>query len=702
MTHTGDHGIPDILHRSRSLTYRNPFGAVPSGTCVTLAIDAPDNGPTPILCYAYGLYTLTYHEMSMGKSDASLNRYEVTLRMSADAGLFFYWFKFFRGDNGVNFYYVRSSGDMTGAGRLSDVPARVGPHEIHSPHAFQITVFDETMRTPDWMKGALIYQIFPDRFSRESSFSIEAVQAEDDKPERIFHESWDEDVDIDGKPDTGYVACDFFGGSLRGIAEKADYLQQMNVELIYLNPIFKARSNHRYDTGDYLEVDPLLGGQAGYDAFAREMKAGNIRFILDGVFNHTGADSRYFNKYGRYPETGAYQALVEGGISRYSSWYSFSKGKSGEILYDSWWGFPELPNVDENDLTFRDFILGPHGVVAHWLRQGASGFRLDVSDELPDSFIREMKKRVSAETNGEGVVLGEVWEDASNKISYGTYRDFILGRTHDSAMGYPFKDAVIGFLTGALSAREANHRLETQRENYPAPIHSCVMNLLSSHDIPRAVNLLAGVKDPGDRRLQKSTRLTDDQLELGFRLHRLGFVFQIGYIGCPTVYYGDEVGMEGFRDPLNRRTYPWGRLSQRQEEQLAFFQRLGRMRKLFPVLRTGYYRTLEAEEDLFVFERTLDDDGKDLFGSERDGPRRIVFALNRSRERSLSVSLSEEVSVSEFDWRSDAAMISDAPIVSDAPIISDDPIISDAAFIFEKRTEINVGALDFRIFICAG
>ena len=642
MMHSGNPNVSAFLHRSRSLEYRSPFGSVSCGTYVTLALDAPADSAYPVLCYAYGLYSLSYHESAMQKSSASQARFEITLRMPAEPGLFFYWFKLFRPGSGESFYYVRSSKDITGAGRISDTPARVGPDENRSPHAFQITVYDESFCTPDWMKGAMIYQIFPDRFSKSADFSVERMMTADPRPERIYHSSWEEDVDIDGKPETGYVACDFFGGSLRGIAEKADYLESLNVELIYLNPIFRARSNHRYDTGDYTEVDPLLGGEEGLDAFVGEMRKKKIRFILDGVFNHTGADSVYFNKYGRYPEKGAYQALVEGGVSRYSSWYSFSRNRSGEIMYDSWWGFPELPNVNENDLTFRDYILGDRGVIAHWIRKGASGFRLDVSDELPDSFIREVKSRVRKETDGQGIVMGEVWEDASSKVSYGTYRDFVLGRSHDSVMGYPFKDAVIGFLSGSLSAGETNHFLETCRENYPAQTHCCVMNLLSSHDIPRATTMLSGAGDPGDRHSQKSTRLSDEQLDRGMRLGRLGFVFQIGYIGCPAVYYGDEVGMEGFRDPLNRRPYPWDRLSGKQREQLEFYREISRFRKLFPVLRTGFYRTLIADGDLLVFERTLDDEGKDMFGKPQNGPRRMVFALNRNRERAVSFSLRED------------------------------------------------------------
>ncbi len=687
MMHSGNPNFSAIMHRSRSLEYRSPFGAASCGMYVTLAMDVPYDCVCPTLCYTYGLYSLSYHEGAMHESAAAENRFEITLRMPAEPGLLFYWFKIFRSGSGESFYYVRSTKDLTGAGRVSDIPARVGADENKSPHAFQITVYDEKLCTPAWMKGAVIYQIFPDRFARSEDFSFERMTTADHRPERIYHSSWDEDVDIDGKPETGYVACDFFGGSLRGIAEKADYLKRLHVELLYLNPIFRARSNHRYDTGDYMQIDPIVGGEIAFSEFSETMKNREIRFILDGVFNHTGADSRYFNKYGRYPEKGAYQALTEGGQSPYSSWYSFSINRNGEIQYDSWWGFPELPNVNENDLSFRDFILGDNGVIAHWIQKGASGFRLDVSDELPDSFIREVNRRVSKETNGQGIVLGEVWEDASNKVSYRAYRDFILGRTHDSVMGYPFRDAVVGFLNGSMTARETNHLLETHRENYPAQIFFCVMNLLSSHDIPRAVTALSGAKDPGDRRKQKETALSDEQLDLGMKLHRLGFVLQIGYIGCPAVYYGDEVGMEGFRDPLNRRTYPWNRLSEKQQAQLEFFREISGFRSRYPVLKTGFYRTLVADEDLLVFERTLDTERRDMFGEVRNGPSRMVFAFNRSRDGSRIFAVPD----SEESLRSDAR--------PETNNVYDTSLYIESITLIEDGKRAVVEPLGFRIFI---
>lgn len=700
--------IPIATHRSRDTTYRKPFGAVAAGEYVELVLDVNARYSRVFLCYAYGLRSFSYHEAMMDSDPDNPNRYHIRIRMFSDSGLFFYWFcmkgklqdgqGYFEGnqrsDTTINntdvsdvLYYVKNASDYSGEGRISNVPARIGADEERFPGAFQITVYRKDFRTPDWMKGALIYQIFPDRFARGSRFKREDMDAGNDDPARILHDHWDEDVDIDGKPETGYVACDFFGGTLDGIAEKADYISALHTDLIYLNPIFTARSNHRYDTADYLSVDPLLGGEEGFNRFSEKMKNNGVRFILDGVFSHTGADSRYFNKYGRYSEQGAFQAVMDGRKSKYLSWYSFSKNKNGEIMYDSWWGFPELPNVNESDLFYRDFILGKEGILAYWLKKGAAGFRLDVSDELPDFFIRGIRERVKEETGGEGAVLGEVWEDASCKVSYGAYRDFVFGNTHDSVMGYTFREAVLGYLGGTYTATESDNLLETYRENYPAQAYYCQMNLLSSHDVPRAITMLSGEKDPGDRIKQKDLRLTDEQRILGMQLMRLGFVFQLGYVGCPSVYYGDEIGMEGYRDPFNRRTYPWDKVTPEQEEQLRFYWQISGIRKELPVLKTGYYRTLLTGVDLFVFERYLDSSGLDYFGKPCSGASRVIFALNRSRTGCAAFCGSTQIT----EYRSCEADTSMEPVVQGDYRFSIDVLAPDVPQILQP--------MSFKIFV---
>ena len=640
-----------IRHCTRGSIYRNPRGAVEEETEVSLAIDVNLPDAKVILCYSHGLHFFSRHQMEIPPDPESPGRFRVVLRMPGEAGLFFYWFSIFYTEGGeekhMNYVSSRMSIDGSGKTAASYIPSTA----IDEPYdqAFQITVYKKGFQTPDWFKGALMYQIFPDRFYRGSRYKDGQMEAagitnpdgKNETPkgrsERIYHQNWYEDVDIDGKPETGYLACDFFGGTLDGIRERIPYFKSLNIDCLYLNPIFEARSNHHYDTADYMNVDPMLGGNDAFFRFSEAMRDNEIRFLLDGVFSHTGADSVYFNKFGRYPDNGAYQHQVNGTDSPYSSWYFFEGNQDGEPRYSSWWGFPDLPNIQENDLSFRQFLFGKEGVVRSWLWYGASGWRLDVSDELPDSFLREMRNVVKEETFGEGVVLGEVWEDASNKLSYGSHRDFLFGNTHDSVMGYTFRQALLDFLTGVYPAEYLHSALENFRDNYPAEAYYCIMNLISSHDVPRAITVFGGEPDPDDRNLQKKIFLKPEQEDFGYQLMRLAFIFQMGYIGSPCIYYGDEIGMQGYRDPFNRRTYPWGHLTEKQKRQLVFYKTYSGLRKKYPVLKTGDYKTLYAQGDLFVFERNFDDNGYDFFGNPGKGPKRVLVAINRSRSAAIYV-----------------------------------------------------------------
>ena len=650
-----------VVHCSRLAEYRNPFGAQKTGGYVDLYIDVSVKVDEIVLCYAYGLYGLTYSELRCNKDESVPDRWHCRLRMPAEPGLLFYWFclrsshediesivdpeyheLLYRkcDENRTYLYYVACWEGNYGKGKFAFSAPRVGVDEEKYPHAFQITVYDEDFVTPDWMKGAVMYQIFPDRFSRGSDYSYTAMEETGKtRPERIFHEDWTEDVDIDGKPETGYLACDFYGGTLLGIAEKADYLKALNVDVLYLNPICEARSNHRYDTADYLNVDPILGGKKGYKAFSSIMKENNIRYIVDGVFSHTGADSRYFNKYGRYDEAGAYSAFTEGKSSQYASWYSFFRTENGDPAYDSWWGFPELPNTKENDLSYRDYILGPHGVVSSWIRGGASGVRLDVSDELPDSFLREMRSCVKKASDGDALVLGEVWEEVTTKISYGSYRDFAFGRTHDTVMGYPFREAIISFLRGDTNARTWCLTMEKYRENLPDQMFYCMMNLISSHDVPRAITMLVGAPDPGSREEQKKIQLTKNMKHRGAALMKMAFAIQMMYPGCPCTYYGDEIGMDGYRDPFNRRTYPWEHISEWQKNILSTYKELSSLRSDYEVLRCGDMQMILADGDDLIFSRNLDEQGRDHFGKACAGPKKILCIINRSDKMRMLVHL---------------------------------------------------------------
>ncbi len=617
-----------LLHQSRSDFFRKPYGAVPTGTEVCLKLQVwPEDQDVRSVClgYAYGLNAFQESRARMGKMPAAadFSVYQIDLRLPGDACLFFYWFEIETGNG--RFFYTADRENAAGRGQISPSRPRYLPGEAHFPAPWQITVYLKDFQAPDWLPGAVIYQIFPDRFNRDAQFSPARFQKQA-LPERIFHEAWQEEVDIHGRPETGYLACDFFGGSLNGIREKLDYLMGLGVTILYLNPVFQARSNHRYDTGDYEKIDPLLGTEADFQALCQDAAAKGIRIILDGVFSHTGADSRYFNKYGRYPDAGAWQEMTGQGPSPYGSWYVFHQ-KGDQLYYDSWWGFQDLPSVNENDLAYRDYMTGPQGIVRRWLRLGAAGWRLDVSDELPDDFLRDLRRAVKAE-KPDAILLGEVWEDASQKISYGSYRDFLLGRTHDMIMGYPFQQALIGYLSGHFPAERLHHLLEALRENYPLPCFYSSYNLISSHDILRAITALAGLPDPGNREAQARIRLSENARQRGEALLKLAVLFQMAFPGCPVIYYGDETAMEGYRDPFNRRTFPWGQENQALQQ---WFAALGNLRRTYPVLRTGDYQMHQASGDCVLFTRNLNA-GIDVFQKPQSGPDQALVAINRSPE----------------------------------------------------------------------
>lgn len=613
-----------LIHQCRDLRYRKPFGALPCETELTLALEVEleaEESPlaTVYLHYAYGLerfergYQLLAHEAKERGEWA-----QGSLHLPMSSGLFFYWFEVHFKDGQQQFVVARPEAPWEAC--TSPCPPQLDPEVPRFAFPFQVTVYEKDFSVPEWFAGQLVYQIFPDRFARDSAWSMERMQASGHADERLYHESWNDEVDIKGKPETGYLAFDFFGGSLKGIEERLDYLQRLGVRVLYLNPIFEARSNHRYDTADYLKIDPMLGTTQAFSELSVAAEARGMRLVLDGVFSHTGADSIYFNKYGRYPSVGAYQAEHEGVPSPYHSWYRF---KPWEGTYESWWGFQELPAVHELDLSFQHFILGDKGVLSQWLQRGASGFRLDVSDELPDAFLRALRQKVKA-FQADALVLGEVWENASNKVSYGHYRDFLFGRTHDTVMGYPYREACVNFFSGREEAEQFANRLLALRETYPPMAFAASMNLLSSHDVPRFITAVAGAEDPGTREAQLQISLSPEERQRGEALTSLAYALTLLYPGSPSLYYGDECFMEGYRDPFNRRTFPWG---QEDNAFVATLSDLAELRQSHHVLQTGDVEVRPIAQRVLALRRYFPN-GADLLGREGKGVPSVEVYLN--------------------------------------------------------------------------
>ena len=441
--------------------------------------------------------------------------------------------------------------------------------EGESGGRFRLLVYNETCAPPDWFKGGIMYQIFPDRFARgETVF---------DREDAVMRCSFDGEIEQFADVPGGEVENnEFFGGSLYGVADKLDYLESLGVTVIYLNPIFEAYSNHRYDTADYERVDALLGGDAALPELIKRADERGIRLILDGVFNHTGSDSRYFDKKGRYGG-GAYSDAG----SPYRDWYHF---KDYPDDYECWWGVKILPSLNHANEECREYFTGAGGIAEKYMKMGVGGWRLDVADELSDEFLDEFASRVKAASDGEGIIIGEVWENAADKIAYGKRRRYLQGGQLDSVMNYPLRNAVIDFMLWG-DARLLYDTLTEIYGSYPPSVSHSLMNLLGTHDTERIITTLGCGDGDGLSNAEKSTRrMTEEQYKRGQRLLRLASVIQYTAFGVPSVYYGDEAGLEGYGDPFCRRPYPWGR---EDAELLSHYRWLGELRRGVKCLSEG-------------------------------------------------------------------------------------------------------------------
>lgn len=461
----------------------------------------------------------------------------------------------------------------------------------NSQPMFQITVYKKGFSVPSWLEGGTMYQIFPDRFC----FSGE--KKEGVPTDRILRDDWGGLPNF--KPNQNGVVenSDYFCGDFKGIESKLEYLQSLGVTCIYLNPIFEAQSNHRYNTSNYETTDPLLGSEEEFKSLCKSANEKNIKIIIDGVFNHTGDDSLYFNKKNRYKSVGAYNSVE----SEYFSWYKFSNWPDE---YKSWWGFSTLPELDKYNISYKNYINGQNGIVKKWIKNGASGWRLDVADELPDCFIKDIRAAAKKE-NKETIILGEVWEDATTKKGFGRRRRYFLGEELDSVMNYPFREATVGFLTGSR-AEDVMEQLLTIIENYPAVVINSLMNVLGTHDTQRIITRIAGNPiGTNDKSWQAEERLSEEQRLRGIKLMKVASAMQYTLPGVPCIYYGDEVGLEGYKDPFCRRCYPWGNENQ---ELLSWYKFLGKLRKNHSSLKNGKFIPLEANKNFLMYMRKNDQD----------------------------------------------------------------------------------------------
>ncbi len=593
-----------IYHNSQKQEFKKPFGAIPTEGAVQFSVET-DERPEKMFLRLWNEGESLVEMDYAGEKDG-LFLHSCSMHMPKEPCLL--WYHFVAEIDGKRVFCVRGKGNE----------GEVLSYEKNS--SWQITVYDKEFRTPDWLKNSVMYQIFPDRFFRKGEFREIPFR----KSEYIIHEDWYEPISFNQHPFEKGPACnDFFGGNIQGIIEKLPYLTALGIGVLYLNPIFEAFSNHRYDTGDYSKIDQCLGTEEDYVELCEKCRERGIRIILDGVFSHTGSDSIYFNKYGTYGENvGAYKNAN----SPYRAWYQWSDGREE---YHSWWGCRNLPNINELEPTYIDYILQrDDAIIKKWLRLGADGWRLDVADELPDEFIKILRKEVKAQ-KPDAAIIGEVWEDASNKESYGVKREYLLGAELDSVMNYPFRNSVFAFICGDIDAEGFSDEVMTIAEHYPFQALYSAMNIIGTHDTARAKSVF-GAKETGENMTieeRRDFRLDANQEDLAIKRLKLAVFLQMTFVGVPCVYYGDEIGMQGLKDPFNRMPFSWRCVD---VELLEYYKKLIYLRNSMPCLRTGSFEIVFARDGVFGFERKIEN-GRDVFGNKAKNGTAICF-VNRNTE----------------------------------------------------------------------
>lgn len=548
-----------ILHDSHNLEFRNPFGAISVGTKVKLRLWINKRSLAFINLINFYNNQVEIQMKEIGWDESVGNWiYEIEIDTGKCMGLIYYYFRVSHYDK--NILYGNNIESLGGIGQVY----------FNEPVSYQITIYNQ-QEVPKWYKDGIIYQIFVDRFFN----GCDNGKVLNPKKNVFIYGNWN-DKPMYIKDDKGNVArWDFYGGNLLGVKKKLSYIKSLGVNTIYFNPIFDSPSCHKYDTGDYEKIDPMFGDEEVFKELCDEAKALGIRIILDGVFSHTGSDSKYFNKYGNYNSLGAYQSLQ----SPYYRWYIFNDYPD---MYESWWGFNNMPNIDELNPSYLEYIITrKNSIIEKWLKLGANGWRLDVADELPDEFIKKLRIKLK-EVKEDGVLIGEVWEDASNKVSYNRRREYLFGKELDSVTNYPLRQIILDLVRGYISNKYFIKKYLSLKENYPKEYFYSTMNILGNHDTERVLTVL------------------NNNIEL----LKIALVIQMTLPGIPLIYYGDEAGLTGGKDPQNRKAYPWGR---ENIEILDFYKNITHVRDTEEVLREGEIEFLKFNNGVLGYKRFSDE-----------------------------------------------------------------------------------------------
>ena len=591
-----------ILFDPFSLEYKSPFGTLVPGEACSVSVRIPVSCRTErvrlVLLTEKGEEYASFF-MSLKKRDRDYEQYQTLFALPCE-GLWFYRFVIETENEKFSLYRLGLKDTNMEAGEL-----------------WQLSCVPKDFCPPEAFRGKVMYQIFPDRFYQAGECDLEGKLL----PYTV-HENM-RDVPEFLPDEKGEVRnCDFFGGNLRGIEEKLDYLADLGVGVIYLNPIFKAWSNHRYDTADYKRIDEMLGTEEDFSSLCRAAHGRGMKIVLDGVFSHTGNNSRYFDAKGVFGG-----GAVSDPESPYRSWYEF---QSYPDTYTSWWGITTLPCTRELDEGFLDYIIDSEdSVIARWMRAGADGWRLDVADELPDEFIARLRKRLKG-LRPDAILIGEVWEDASNKSSYGKRRRYFTGGELDSVMNYPFRTAILDFILGRISAAEFQRSVMELVEHYPRGVVHSLMNMLSTHDTPRLLSLFSPTPAPAEKILRAGYRMSAEDLEVAVARFRAATLLQFSLPGMPCVFYGDELGTEGFEDPFCRSFFDWERVEGNPLRE--YFRTLMHLKNEKDALRMGEV-WVEPKGDAAL-----------LIRRERDGKRIFAF-VNTAGE--FSIPTPEKILLSE-------------------------------------------------------
>lgn len=678
-----------IFYDSKDDNYKSPYGAVEEGEEVTFAIETGDDatsvslivpGQNPVAMEKDGVAVDGVQRWVCTTRFNKLGEYQYYFAISNGSDLVFYT------DDNYNNYYKK--GDY-GTGTVRDQ---------YNLFPYDIVVYKAGYETPDWMKDAVIYQIFPDRFFDADANNNMAQTNARGEVDYEFVDDWYMLPELPSQTDApdypiyalkgdGQWSNEIYGGDLKGIVEKIDYLKALGVNVIYLNPIFWSISNHRYDACDYMEIDPILGTLGDFEELVAVAEANDMHIILDGVFNHVSDDSVYFDRYynflgksekiGAYPywayvydymtETGVDQATAEAvaktffgenyGITDYSytEWFAVQNKlragtvdkiglRAGKEVYDyeGWWGYDSMPVVKStNGSEFQtgnwaeEIIYNEDetSVSQYWITKGNNGWRLDVANEVSDETWQNFRDSVKA-LDSDAVIIGEIWADSTH---------YLMGDMYDSVMNYIFRDAIAGFARGYLinrdnkaemwdanlTAAEAITILEILRERYPEEAFYAMMNLVGSHDTARILSYLDDIEDD---RYQESLGMEynfptyENTSDRAKQLQYVVSFLQFTYAGAPTIYYGDEIGMVGADDPDDRRAFTWG---QGNQELVEWYAKLAAIRAEYPALRTGSVEAFAPHDDVMGYVR-------------RDGADTLIILVNRSSsERQIRLNLTE-------------------------------------------------------------